>query len=199
MHNYFKIKVLPFLLLVPVSLSLAACFGSPSSVPEDRFYTLKTASPATRVTKYERITIKKVHAYGLYNERALLYAKAELPLQIKRYHYHHWVMPPTQLIQHSLKDYLSKSRIATDVIEQAISASKNLRISAELLAFERVIKQAEQWVQVKLEFEVKYPNGQYQSYQYSEKVKTKRDTIHAAAEAYGEALSRIYAKLLAEL
>ena len=191
--TYFKI------ILLLLSLLLSACFGSPGSVPEDRFYKIKIAAPEVVASKYKRITIKKVYAYGLYNERAILYSKAEMPLQIKRYHYHHWVMPPTQIIQHGLKEYLIQSRIAKTVIEQAVSRGRGLQISAELLAFERIIRQSEQLAHVKLEFEVKYPDGRYRSYQYSRKVKAGRNTLHATAEAYGVALASIFRQLLGEL
>jgi len=192
-------KILNITILILLSLLLSACFGSPSSVPEDRFYTLRVNPAEIVKTKYKLITIQKVHAYGLYNERAMLYAKSDLPLQIKRYHYHHWVMPPTQLIQQNLKDYLSISHIAENVAIRAISGVNTLRISAELLAFERVVSVDKQFVHVELVFEVQQSNGHYNSYKYTENVKTSSNTLHAAADAYGLALGRIFKKLLNEL
>lgn len=186
-------------LLIAASLLLTACFGSPASVPEDRFYTLKIATAEKIENKYKRIAINKVYAYGIYNERALLYAKAELPLQIKRYHYHHWAMPPTQLIQDALKDYLSQSGVAKNVVVQAISSNADLRIVGKLLAFERVIQSEKQWVHVEMEFEVYRANDQYRVFKYTKNKTTKKNTIHAAAEAYGVALTDIFKEFLVEL
>ena len=196
MLNIFQYKII-FLFLA--GLLLGGCFGSPSSVPEDRFYTFKVTKADKNKTKFRRIAIKKVHAYGLYNERALLYSHADKPLQIKRYHYHHWVVPPTQLVQQSLKDYLGQSNIADDVVVQAISPNDALRVSAELLAFERVIKQAEQFVRVEIEFEVRNSNRKYKTYKYSEIIKTSKNTLHSTAEAYGKALGKIYQKFVMAL
>jgi len=192
-------KIFNKVIIIILSLLLSACFGSPSSVPEDRFYTLRVKSAERVKTRYKLITIKKVHAYGLYNERAMLYAKSDFPLQIKRYHYHHWVMPPTQLIQQNLKDYLSNSHIAENVVVRAISSVDTLRISAELLAFERVMSVDKQAVHIELAFEVKQPNGKYHSYKYKQDVTTSSNTLHAAADAFGIALGHIFKKLLSEL
>lgn len=186
-------------MLTVVNLLLTGCFGSPTAVPEDRFYTLDIAQADVKATKYKRIVIKRVHAYGLYKERAMLYSKAELPLQIKRYHYHHWVMPPTQIIEHGLKNYLSQSRISKHVVAQAIRQQKDLSIAIELLAFERVLQQGKQSVHIKMEIEVVRPSGKYQSYHYHRTHKMKSNTLHAAAIAYGEALSDIFKELLDEL
>ncbi len=194
--NIRKIKLI---LLLMVGLLLTACFGSPASVPEDRFYTLKIATAKKVANKYQRIAINKIYAYGIYNERALLYASAELPLQIKRYHYHHWVMPPTRLIQHTLKNYLSHSGITNDVVVDAISTNTDLRISGQLLGFNRIIQPTKDAVHVELEFEVDWPDGRHHVFQYTQTIITKKNTLHAAAEAYGVALSTIFKAFLADL
>ncbi len=193
------IKKIRLSLLIVSGLLLTACFGSPSSVPEDRFYTLKISAAEKVTRKYKRIAITKVYAHGLYNERALLYAKAELPLQIKRYHYHHWVMPPTQLIQHALSDYLKQSNIAKDVMVQAIGSDEDLRVSAQLLAFERVLQSEKQSVRVELEFTVRLANGSSRVFNYIQNITTKKNTLHSAAEAYGVALAVIFKAFLADL
>ncbi len=193
------IKKIRLSLLVTVSLLLAACFGSPSSVPEDRFYTLKVDAAEHVAEKYKRITINKVYAYGIYNERALLYANAELPLQIKRYHYHHWAMAPTQLIQHALSDYLNQSQISKNIVVQAISSDADLRISAQLLAFERVIQSGKQSVRVELEFEVHWSNGVHRTFNYTKNTTVPKNTLHGAVEAYGITINQIFREFLAEL
>ena len=197
--NIMRHNIVYINLIFVTSLLLTGCFGSPTAIPEDRFYTFKISEAEIVVTKYKRINIKKVHAYGIYNERAMLFADINLPLQIKRYHYHHWVMPPAHLIQHGLKDYLSQSRIAKDVGMQAISQRDDLSISVELVALERVIQQGEQSVHVELEFEVVRPNGDYRSYKYTRNIIAERNTLHAAAEVYGVAISQIYKEFLGEL
>ena len=193
------IKKIRLSLLVMVSLLLTACFGSPSSVPEDRFYTLKVSAAEKVTRKYKRIAINKVYAYGIYNERALLYSSAELPLQIKRYHYHHWAMPPTQLIQHALSDYLSQSNIAQDIVVQRIGSDKDLSIVVQLLAFERVLQSEKQSVRVELEFTVHQENGAVHVFNYTQNTTTKKNTLHSAAEAYGVALVVIFKSFLADL
>jgi len=188
-----------YICLVALSVLLTGCFGSPASVPEDRFYTLKINKPDNVATKYKNIAIEKVRAYGLYNERAMLYAKSELPLQIKRYHYHHWVIPPTKMIQQGLKEYLDESQVASNVTSNSISRNTGLRVSVELLAFERVISKSKQMVRVKLEFNVIDAIGKQKTYQYYESVATDKNTLHAAAKAYGIALSNVFKKLLKDL
>ncbi len=184
------------LILILISIVLSACFGSPGSVPEDRFYTLIFNTSAIVVKKYNRISIKKVRAYGVYNERTMLYANADLPLQVKRYHYHHWVMSPTKLIQHGLKDYLTQSRIADEVLVHEVSQIGILRISVELLALERIVNKGQAMVHVELAFNIHKPDGHFKSYNFEKKIKTKRNTIHSAAEAYGVALTHIFRDFL---
>jgi len=193
------VKTIMLVLLLTVSLLLMSCFGSPASVPEDRFYTLRVETAERFANKYKRIAINKVYAYGIYNERAFLYANAELPLQIKRYHYHHWATPPTQLIQHAFKDYLSQSHIAKDVVVQAVSSDADLRISGKILAFERVVQSAKKSVHVELEFEVYWANGQHRVFHYTQNITAKKDTLHATAEAYGVALGNIFKEFLTAL
>ncbi len=192
-------KKIKLSLFVMVSLLLTACFGSPSSVPEDRFYTLRIAAAEKVTKKYKRIVINKVYAYGIYNDRALLYANADLPLQIKRYHYHHWAMSPTQLIQHALSDYLNQSQISKNIVVQAISSNADLRISAQLLAFERVIQSGKQSVRVELEFEVHWSNGAHRAFNYTKNTAVKKNTLHGAVEAYGITINQIFREFLSEL
>ncbi len=192
-------KITGFGILVLASLLLAACFGSPSSIPEDRFYTLSVATADKFTGKYKRININKVYAYGIYNERALLYANADFPLEIKRYHYHHWAMPPTQLIQHALKTYLSESHISQNVVQQSINSDADLRITGKLLGFERIIQTTSQSVHVEIEFEVYRENGRYQSFHYEQNVAAKSNTMHGAVQAYGVALSRIFKDFTTDL
>jgi len=187
------------LIIIFFGFMLTGCFGSPTPVPEDRFYTVELSKADIYPTKYKRITIKRVHAYGLYKERAMLYSSADLPLQIKRYHYHHWVMPPTQIIENGLKDYLIQSRISKEVRIQVIRQVEDISISAELMAFERVLQKGEQSVHLELEFEIVRPDGRQQTLKFTKDKKTKNDTLHAAAIAYGEVLSDIFKKLLLEL
>ena len=53
-------------------------------------------------------------ADGLYRERAILYSENEI--EIKQYHYHHWVDSPSRLLQEHLADMLSSSGISKIVL-----------------------------------------------------------------------------------
>ena len=190
--------MLKIIFILSVTVLLSGCFGSPSSIPEDKFYTLKIGNANVVTTKYKRISIARVKAYGLYNERAMLYTNSDLPLVIKRYHYHHWVMPPAQLIQHGLKNYLKTSKISNEVVSKSFD-SDSLKIQAELLAFERVIYSDSQEVNVEVSFELKWPDGKYKNLKYKRNVKSKDNTLHSSANAYSIALSQIFRSLLLDL
>jgi len=168
-------------------------------VPVDRFYTLEFSKPGIVKSKYQRININKVRAYGIYNERAMLYSNAKFPLQIKRYHYHHWVMLPTQLIQQGLKEFLVNSQISREVATNQISKKNTLEINVDLLAFERVIDNGEYSVRTKLVFNVFNSKGESRSYNYNKSIKVKRDTLHDTAKSYGKILSDIFNDFLKEL
>ena len=193
MGSYKKIILLTF------STMLLGCFGGASSVPVDRFYTLEFSKPGIVKSKYQRININKVRAYGIYNERAMLYSNAKFPLQIKRYHYHHWVMLPTQLIQQGLKEFLVNSQISREVATNQISKKNTLEINVDLLAFERVIDNGEYSVRTKLVFNVFNSKGESRSYNYNKSIKVKRDTLHDTAKSYGKILSDIFNDFLKEL
>ena len=95
-------------LLTLVLLGLVGCV-SQTSVPEDHYYRLPEIKPEKTLSQpilNGAIGIAQLRAEGLYLERTLLYIDPTQPLEVRRYHYRHWIKVPTQLLHDSMLAYM---------------------------------------------------------------------------------------------
>lgn len=193
MIKYYKILLLCFF-----TMFLFACFGEPAPVPQDSFYTLPEINAAKQKRKFTTISIDTIRATGVYNERAILYLEKNSPLSIKRYHYHHWVMPPAQLVQQQLKSYLASSGIASNVINYRPGHSSDVRVKGTLLRFERVLDDKNAEVRVAIELDVSGAARRLNK-QYTTSLAAKDNSFESSAAAFGMAIQKIMQQFVADL
>lgn len=185
-----------------LALVLSACAGS-SMVPEDHFYRL----PAIKQTDslklpplFNRLGVAEPEADGLYRERAAMYVESDRPLELKRYHYRHWVYSPPVLIQQYLHDYLQASKVAGVVVKYSGDQDVDEIIGGRILRFERLVGNTQAEVLVTLELYLQQSSDDNGAdgpalifnKQYSRQLAVKDNAFYSSAELFGEALQQIF-------
>lgn len=179
-------------IIIPVlgAIVLSGCFGEPAPVPQDYFYTLPELNAEKQENKFDTLYVDTIRATGVYNERAILYIDYSSPLSIKRYHYHHWVMPPAQLVHQRIKQYFSGSKLANSVLTYRPSLRKGAIIKGNLLQFEQVINGSNTSTRVAMELEF-VSDKKHFAKRYSSSVTARNKSFDASAEAFGKAIESI--------
>ena len=183
------------------SLLLAGCMSAPP-VPDDHFYRL----PPAQVTALPAPLFKGVLAVDrprsddLHGERAMLFVRAERPLELNRYHYYFWVDTPPHLIQEQLRLTLQSAGVAARVVRADGGPAPDVVLRSRLVRFERVLRKGGAYASVALEFSVARANGEPGwSKAYADVEPAQGDDVHATVQAFGVALQRIYGRLLHDL
>lgn len=189
------------LFTLALALLLGGCVGA-GTVPEIRYYRLPVAHPMPLAQPLysEPLAVPRLRASGLYHERAMLYYQPDQPLDLRLYHYHFWADAPALLIRDHLVDYLRAKRVATTVVRDQGDGTARVELYGRLVRFEREVSPDRIVVHVALEFTletgkvVRLPTKRYEA----EQAAADR-TLHATAQAFGNALEQIYAQLIDDL
>jgi len=194
---YVLTKLFSLIFTIPL---LTACFGNPAPVPQDYFYTLpdNKISTATSKAVYSSLSVDKIRATGIYNERDILYLHKTKPLSIQRYHYHHWTMPPAQLIQQQIKAYLTANHVANQVMDYSPATKTAGVIRGTLLQFEQLIDGKNYSVGVSIELDFKSATKHHVK-RYVVQTPAKDSSIHASAAAFGEAVEEIMQRFVKDI
>ena len=171
-------------------------------VPEDHYYRL----PGTDKTESQnRVTdggifVEQFIADGVYRERPLLYSIDSLGIDLRQYHYHHWIDSPSRMLRDRLIHYLAASH-AADSITPFIDDSVQLAIHGTIKGFERWKYGKTDLVNVELEFRVERTGSRTPVLQslYRSQVDINGHGLDDVVIAFDEALSRIFTSLLSDL
>lgn len=192
------------------TLALAGCVGG-EPVPQDHFYRLPALKPAKALPTplvTGTLGVERLRADGLYQERAMLYIERDHPLQVQRYHYHHWAAVPGTMIQQSLVGYLRAAGAAAHVERAAPGLGARARITGRVLRLERMVGGGPVRVVVELELHLSPPPRAWGDEaprdsdapgpggDYRAKVRAADASMDATVQAYGKALERIYGRFL---
>lgn len=91
-------------LAITLGLTLSACSVAPA--PPDRYYRVEVP-PAGSTTNFSgRILIEPFEAYGIYNERPLVFHAADASSALEQYHYQFWAEPPGMMLRDAMIAYL---------------------------------------------------------------------------------------------
>jgi len=184
-----------------VLLLLCSC-ATNVPVPDDHYYKLPWGHPSLpeiRLTQGS-IFVEQFVADGLYRERPLLYTVDNLGIELKQYHYHHWVDSPSRMLRDQLIRYLSASRAAARVTPVP-DASAELGIHGTVKGFERREHGNTDQVFVDLEFRVD-KRGQdvpVMLSDYQAQVDVTGKEMSDVVIAFESALSQTFARLLSDL
>ena len=187
-----------------VLLCVNGCVSQPA-VPQDYFYRLPAVYPAAPLkTKLINgtVAVDQLEADGVYRERPLLYVDAQRPLEVLQYNYRHWIQTPSQLIQDNMVDYLREANLADKIERRSSGRRPELLIQGRLQKFERLVeeKSATAVVEMEIEFRKTSPQGMVKLTKvYTSQGSAQGPSIHQTVAAFGEALQRIYDKILSDL
>ncbi len=92
-----------FMHLIAV-LTLCACSTAPA--PPERFYRVEAPAASSTTSLPARIVVEPFEAYGVYNERPILYLSADASGTLQQYHYQFWGEPPGVMLHDALIAYL---------------------------------------------------------------------------------------------
>jgi len=174
---------------------ISGCAGR-TNVPDDHFYQLPEILPTNSFNDYPvngTVGVAPLHSDGLHGERAILYIDSKLPLELHRYHYHHWTESPPRLIRESLLKYLRESRLAPSVIRYEPGGQVDGVISGKLIHFERIT--GPDGIKVEVALELEYNNQKlHQSWheEYNITLPVKNSSLHNTIEVFGAALQKIF-------
>lgn len=176
--------------------ALSGCSLS-TTVPQDHYYRLPDPQPATVADAglaRDTLAVAPFHTTGLYQERSILYIDTQQPLEVNRYHYHHWIKSPVYLVQEHMLDYLRETGVAARVIRHEPGVDADSLINGTIKRFERHTGPDRDEVRVTLELSYTDPDSQGASpwtREYSVIQPTPGRTIQDVISAFGAALDEI--------
>ena len=185
-------------ILIPFLFILTSCVKQPP-LPTDYYYRLPALQGInTDKEIIDSISVINFQADGLYRERAILYSENEV--EIKQYHYHHWVDSPNRLLQEYLAERLRLSNISK-VVLTTFEGNSNLIIKGKIKAFEQKRLSSKNSAFVSIEFRVDRNNeSQPILYkQYTQVVDSEDSSVTSAISAFGIAVNSIYGSFYNDL
>ncbi|MEC7875449.1 MAG: hypothetical protein VYC15_01440 [Pseudomonadota bacterium] len=185
-------------ILIPFLFILTSCVKQPP-LPTDHYYRLPALQGInTDKEIIDSISVINFQADGLYRERAILYSENEV--EIKQYHYHHWVDSPNRLLQEYLAERLRLSNISK-VVLTTFEGNSNLIIKGKIKAFEQKRLSSKNSAFVSIEFRVDRNNeSQPILYkQYTQVVDSEDSSVTSAISAFGIAVNSIYGSFYNDL
>ena len=180
-----------YILFFPLLLILNACIKQPP-LPTDHYYRLPILQGIGAEKEIiNSISVISFQADGLYRERAILYSENEI--EIKQYHYHHWVDSPRRLLQEYLAERLRLSGISK-VVLTTFEGNSNIIIKGKIKAFEQKKLNNKNSAFVSIEFRVDRNNEKspilYK--QYTQVVDSDGSSMNLTINAFGIAVNSIY-------
>lgn len=184
--------------LLALTLILSSCAINPP-VPEDHYYRLPwmhATLPEVRLTG-GNIFVAQFIADGLYRERPLIHTPGRSGVELLQYHYHHWIDSPTRMLRDQLIRYLTDSRAAAAVVDTT-DVSADIEVHGKIRAFERHEYGNTDRVNVELEFRVDRAGSGIPVLMsaYKVQIDVRDDTMNGVVDAFGVALSQVFAQLL---
>ena len=205
MKNCIKMKKLKFIaaawLFALVGSGLAAC-SSVSPAPEDHYYRLQatyagSGSMATPLSG--TIEIDRFVADGLTSERGLVYSNANAPSQVKAYHYHFWIKPPTVMLRDELVSFLREARAAKAVVTPELRVDAEYVLTGKIEHLEQVRGKSERTL-MEIELALRAAKtGKLLFLKTYRQENAAAQGVEAAVDSLNTALSIIYADFLADL
>lgn len=189
-------------LLVILSAGLLVSCMTPQKLPWDHFYRL-SSPPAEQYPQplfAGVMGVEEIRTDGILNERSILYIHTNNPLEIQRAQYHYWQEQPAGLIQKNMIAFFDTTKAVRRVVPYEPGVKVDQRISGHLLVFEREIGENQSSVNVVLKLSLSL-NGNKNSVTqtYNQRVTCQDNSIEAAADSFGTALSRIYRRFMEDI
>jgi ABC-type uncharacterized transport system auxiliary subunit len=184
-------------------MSLSACASAPP-VPEDHFYRLQAVyadEPLSNKPLPGTIEVERFVADGLTSERPLVYSVAGKPNEVKAYHYHFWIKPPTVMLRDELVSFLRASKISDSVVTPEMRVNADYALTGKIKHLEQV--RAEKKTRTLLEIEIGLRRPRDGKLLFLETYRAENaaggDGVATAVESLNTALSIIYSDFLSDI
>ncbi len=178
-------------IFIPFLFILTSCVKQPP-LPTDHYYRLPTLQGInTDEEIINSISVITFQADGLYRERAILYSENEI--EIKQYHYHHWVDSLNRLLQEHLVERLRLSGMSKVVLTE-FEGNSNLIIKGKIKAFEQRKSGNKNSAFISIEFRADKNNEDQPILfkQYTQVVDSEESSMTSVVNAFGVAVNNIY-------
>ena len=188
-------------LIAGLVLALAACAQPP--LPQDHFYRLQVVGPETPMTAPRlngTLEVERFIADGLTAGRPIVFSNSGKPQELREYHYHFWVEPPTVMLRDQLVTYLRAAKVATTVVTPEVRVEPDYVLTARIRRLERIVGTPPR-AAVEIELGVRRTRDDRLLFQGTYGVETKAEdgTVGGAVAAINRALTEIYAKVVADI
>lgn len=180
---------------------VAAC-GTAPEVPQDQYFRLSVATPQ-KVAKPALpgvVSIERFSANGLAGGRPMVYTRTGDANRLSAYHYQFWIETPPTMLRDLLVSYLRSAGVAGQVVTPELRVEPGTIVRGRIQRFEQIVG-AKPGIAVELEVTVQDVAADRILHLRTYRVErpTRDDTVAAAVEAFGAALSEIFASLVQAL
>jgi len=182
-------------------LWLLGCSTPPQ--PPDQFYRVY-ADDIPQSTEPVRLSgvlmVRRFLSDGLVGERSVVYGTSTSENSLFQYHYHHWTESPTRMLQEQLVPYLRKANLADEVVTPDVQIDARYELLGKIRRLEQIRGDAPRVV-VELEFALTdRDQGELLSLKsYATEVACTDDSLVAVMDAFNEAVSDVFARLVADV
>lgn len=190
-----------FLVLL-LTLAVAAC-GTAEPVPEDKFYRLLVAAPATTLDAPVLdglVEVERFVADGLVDKAQIVYSDKNVTHEVKAYHYHSWTEAPVVMVRDQLVGYLRAAKAADKVLTPEMRVTPDFVIVGRIGRLERVVGQTSEAV-VELELGLREErSGKLLLLEtYKANVTAEGRTVSDTVRAVTRALDTVFAAFITDL
>lgn len=193
-------KLIPRFLLITLTLSLGACFGSAPPVPKEKYFRLIAESPSEKAEKHIEgvIEIPPLQAEGVMGERPLLFTKNK-GLKLEQRNYAYWTDPPAAMLRDQIVAYLRTAKIAKDVVPSELRIDAQYRLEGRIKRMEQLDEKENAAVMaLDLALVDKATDSIVLSGTYEVKKVASGEYIDDAVQALNAGLNEILAKFIAD-
>jgi ABC-type uncharacterized transport system auxiliary subunit len=177
---------------------LSACVSQPP-VPEDRYYRLSPpAVPVAETSLPGQWIVKRFQTDVAHGERAMLYADAARPQELRQYHYHYWTDIPPRLLQEQLIMALRASG-GMGMVSDETGGAEAYIVNGRLRSFERLVGKGAPRAIIALELVVEQGGRTLLANEYQAEVSADDGEMHSTAAAFSHGLNRIYSQFITDL
>ena len=188
------------LLLLLAVAAVTAC--APDPLPQDHYYRLQVGVPqklaAPRLDGV--LEVQPLAVGGLLGGRPIVHSVAGQPLELREYHYHLWVEPPTAMLHEQLVAYVRAAGLARTTVTPEIRVEPDFVLGGRIMRLEQVLGPAP-GAEVELELSLRAVASDrlllLESYRQSGEARDS--SVAAAVEAINLALRRIYDRFAADV
>jgi cholesterol transport system auxiliary component len=189
--------------LLPALVAVATVGCASGPAPRDHYYRLDTAPPKALASPKLAGTLEvdRLRVEAISQGRRMLYRDVSRSGEIGQHAYHHWVDPPSVMLQDQLARFLRSGGAAENVVTPAVRIESDYLVSGRIVRLERVLSGSEPRVAVEIELALMRQQGRELLLleTYREERVAPGGGVADAVTAYEQAITAIFERFLADI